>query len=447
MDNLITIKTDNLFFKDPYISTPYNKKLKILMADATATGRASPVVEKYIYDKILPYYANSHSNAFCASFMSKKISEVREYIRNTYNLRRNHIILFSGNGATGAVNHLVHSIDYNLYSNVNIILTVFEHYSDHLPWIKVSKKHKNIKIWSLPVKDDEIDLNALDYFLMNNVNSKTLNIVSITACSNVTGIKTNMEAVKGIIDRYKLNTYLFGDYAGLASHELINGQLLDAIFISGHKFIGGNETPGILIAIHELFTKKHPFIPGGGTVDFANSDKIQYCDDLEEKESGGTPNIVGIIKLKKVMELNYSYLNIIRNNEPIITKYVHNVLNQFMSKYNNLKIIFPNVALNHRLPIICIMIDHISHNDIVLLLNDIFGIQTRGGVSCCGMLAEYLKKHKNIRADGWCRITFSWYMTKKEIDYILKAIEYIIVNGKNIKPNENGYRKALYYEE
>lgn len=429
----------NIFFKEPYIETPYKKKVRILFADATATGRSSPIVEKYIYEEILPFYSNSHSNSFCASLMSKKMKEVRDYIRRLYNLDDNYKILFSGNGATGAINHLVHTIDYSRFDKVNIIITIVEHYSNHLPWMKIVRKHKNMKVWYIPLKRGEIDLELLEYFLEGNSVGNVLNIISITGCSNVTGIKTDLDRVKRMRG---MKTYLFVDMACMAPHEIIDGRDLDAFFISGHKFIGGNGTTGILIARDKLFNKRHPYIPGGGTVDFACCNKIEYLKDVEEKESGGTPNIIGIIKLKKAMELTYSFKDMIRKNELWIVNYVNTFFTKLLNTYDNFDFLFPSIALNHRIPIFCIIIKDINHNDVVLLLNDLFGIQTRGGLSCCGMLADYLRNKMKKNYDGWCRITFSWYMTEEEVDYILNSVKFLVENSKKIKV-KNGIRKAV----
>jgi selenocysteine lyase/cysteine desulfurase len=59
-------------------------------------------------------------------------------------------------------------------------------------------------------------------------------------------------------------------------------------------------------------------------------------------------------------------------------------------------------------------------------MNDLFGISTRGGISCCGILSEHYKNKYNV--DGWCRISYSYMFDKKTIDYITKAVEYIILN-------------------
>jgi selenocysteine lyase/cysteine desulfurase len=421
MDKYIYIDKTDIIIEPPIMKN----KIKMLMADATATGLPSPFVEKYIMSEILPYYSNTHSNAYCSNYMNTLMNDTRKYIKKLYKLDENKIILFSGNGATGAINHLVNLIDYNKYKRVNIIISVYEHYSNYLPWMKIRKENKNVVVWFLPLNSDgQINLNLLEIFFKNHLEFDCLNIVSITACSNVTGIKTDLDKVKLIISNNNPynNIKLFVDMACLAPYDGINGNMFDCFFFSGHKFIGGNGTPGVLIVDKKIIQKKEPFFVGGGTVDIATNKIINYKENIEERESAGTPNIIGIIKLKKVLELNEKYIDIIKNNEKIITKYIHQKLMVLHNRYRNLNVIFLNETVNNRLPIICINIDNLHYNEIVRILSDNFGIQTRGGNSCAGLFGTYIK------TIGWCRITFSWYMSFEEINYILNAIQSILIH-------------------
>jgi len=400
----------------------------MIYADSTATGQMSPIIDKYI-EKLAPYYGNTHSNAFCGILMSSKINKVRKYIRETFNLTDDDVIIFTGNGTTGAINHLIHCLDPKNYEEINIILTEYEHHSNYLPWVELSKDNKNVKIHLIPANDNyTIDIKLIDKKLKEICpNERCLTILSITACSNVTGIKTNFEPIFEIVKQYK-NTYLCGDFACLAPYEKINGSKFSAIFFSPHKFIGGALTSGILIAKKCLFMNQHPYAPGGGCVINVTHKNIEYYADIEKKENGGTPNVLGIIKIKKVLQIRDNILKEIGHNEKEILNYVSNKMNDLMSKYKTFRVLFLSTEKN-RIPIFCINIEHLHFNFVVTLLNDLFGIQTRGGVSCCGLLSEIIKKKYNI--DGWCRITFHYTMTKKVIDYILYAIEYIIINGKD----------------
>ena len=79
---------------------------------------------------------------------------------------------------------------------------------------------------------------------------------------------------------------------------------LDAVFISTHKLIVGPGTPGLLIARRDLFTNRVPVVPGGGTVSFVNPEEHGYLDDVEHREEGGTPEIVGSIRAGAILQLD-----------------------------------------------------------------------------------------------------------------------------------------------
>src|SRR5450432_1496753 len=77
----------------------------------------------------------------------------------------------------------------------------------------------------------------------------------------------------------------------------------DAIFLSPHKFIGGPQTPGVLVAKRALFTNKVPTVPGGGTVAYVNPLEHRYLKDPEHREEGGTPAIVESVRAGLVFQL------------------------------------------------------------------------------------------------------------------------------------------------
>lgn len=423
----------DLLYDSPNIVTPFHTNIRIIFADDTASGRPCKVIDNMLTKEVVPYYSNTHSNAYTGILMKNLIKNTKNKIRQTYNLANEHKIIFSGNGTTSAINHLVNSINFGQYKKTNIFISMFEHYSNHLPWIEKSKDEKNIAVSIIPIKDNLIDFDWLDKYIENDC--EVLNIVTITACSNVTGIITDLDKVKQIVSTHNSkegnHVLLFIDCACLAPHENIDMNMIDAAFISMHKFVGGPSSPGILIAKQKLFSKSHPYNPGGGCVKKANAYTIQYDDDLEKKETAGTPNILGIIRINYVLCLREQYYEYMVEREKKINIHVHNELNKIKKSNSNIKVILLGQYLNQRIPLICISIENMHYNLIVALMNDLFGIQTRGGISCNGMLGEYIKN--NYQIDGWCRITFSWLMTNTEIDYILSAIKFIGKHGLSYK--------------
>src|SRR5437762_1923608 len=90
--------------------------------------------------------------------------------------------------------------------------------------------------------------------------------------------------------------YLLIDYACSAPYIKIDASVCDGIFFSGHKFLGGQSTPGVLIVKDELLQTSYPYQPGGGCVEEADDTHVIYKSNNEMKEMCGTPNIIGIIK-------------------------------------------------------------------------------------------------------------------------------------------------------
>jgi selenocysteine lyase/cysteine desulfurase len=403
-----------------------------LYADYIATGRISPILEQYMIENIYPYYANPHSNAFFSKIITENIQKTREYIRRTMNLKQNQIIIFTGNGATAATNHLSRSLNLSEYKNINIIISLYEHHSNFLPWKELQKIYKNIKLYIIPLTEDgTIDYNWYYNKIKIFINDD-LTITSITACSNVTGIHTDIKLIRTIINNtVKSKGWLFVDYACSAPYVNIDTSFLDAIFISMHKFIGGPGCPGILICNKELFKNSSPIVCGGNCIRKANSTDIIYEDDLQKREQAGTVNILGEIKTKLVLMIKDIYFPIIQSNETFLTNYIHDQFTRLSNKYLSLHILYLNKNINNRLPIISFYIDNCHHHKIVKILSDTFSIQARSGYSCAGLFGEYIKNKFN--ADGFCRLSFHWLMTIDEVMKIINSVEYVILNHASFK--------------
>jgi hypothetical protein len=101
-----------------------------------------------------------------------------------------------------------------------------------------------------------------------------------------------------------------------------------------------------------------------------------------------------------------------------------------------------------RLSIVSFRVRHgerdLHYGFVVALLNDLFGIQARGGCSCAGpyghallgldmeyskaLQAEIEKGHMVLRP-GWVRLSFNYFIDEAEFDYILRAVEMLARDG------------------
>lgn len=429
---------------------PIKNGPSFLMCDQTASGFPLKCVEKYLEDKVYPYYTNTHSNNKLGIMMSEFIEDSKKHILKSVSANDKYKIIFTGSGASGAINHLVHLIKPKL-ENAVVFISTYEHYSNYLPWYHNAKELVILDIDS----NGLIDQNKFKLQLSKYYNQGKNIFVSISACSNVTGVLQDTRSLSQLCKNF--NAKIFFDYAACAPYIPIDVTISDAIFISPHKFPGAQSTPGILIVNKDLVCNNIPYCPGGGTVRFLDkSTGPIYSSNIETKETGGTPNILGIIKCGLSFKIKDKFSKQIMKHELKLTKVFQKYLLSIQKKYNNMKILNPTNNLN-RLPIFAIQIEDPStkislhYNFIVALLSDLFNITTRGGISCSGIFADKLlnintsnkldiknniiNNHGTPGNFGWIRITLNSIHTKKDVIYISKAIKYLCKNAHKYKSN------------
>jgi selenocysteine lyase/cysteine desulfurase len=423
------------------ITTPFGR-VYYINADCTASGSPYKPIESFMKEKVIKYYANAHSNAHNGQLMSSYMNQAKDAVRRSVNAKPCDRVIFTGNGCSGAIIHIIHLLDLKTLSSPKtvVFVSVAEHHSNYLPWT-----HLPVELVIVPMTNmGLLDTDYLESALKQH--SRSAKICSFIAGSNVTGIIQPVHEVSELVHRY--NGLIFWDYAGCAPYVAIDmhkgpASYFDAIFISPHKFLGGPGSPGVLVANHRMFKNEVPFCPGGGTVRFVSADIKRYSDNLEQRETGGTPNILGCIKAGLAFQLKDELIHVIAQREEAINHMVRPRLfgNQRLTLINPKP--YPGI---HQVPIYSFKIQGLHYNFIVALLNDIFGIQSRGGVSCCSMFAHFLLRnckrkqmsiYKQIVSDhgvpadyGWCRVTFHYSMSDAVIEYILYAIDYVAQYGQ-----------------
>jgi selenocysteine lyase/cysteine desulfurase len=444
-NEMIKLFEQNLY-SAPILNTPFGTR-NVVYADHTASGQPMKLIENYIQDTILPHYANTHSNAHSGRLMAHYIEQSRTIIRSCVGANCDDQIIYTGNGCSAAVNHFIHILNLSNRNNDEIptvFITDFEHNSNFLPW---KYAPVNLEI----VSTTNTGLIDMIHFkkLLDKYKSVKIKIVSFCAGSNITGIIQDVSYISIIAHKY--NCIVCFDYAALAPYVKINmhaddkcGDHIDAIFISTHKMLGGPSCPGILVANKSLFNNECPYYPSGGTVRFCSSDKVIFSSNNEIKESGGTPNIIGCIRSGLTFQLKDYLFDYMSQTEYNIVSYVRD----FLNKTKNVHLLVPNCQndLNiKQVPIFSFIIPQLHYNFVVVLLCDLFGIQSRGGVACSGLFAERIlclsKKHKQhilsqILSDqgvpseyGFVRVTFHFTMSWTIINYILKSIKFIAKYG------------------
>lgn len=442
---------------------PYGEK-KVIYCDYTASGKPLKFIENYIRDFVYPFYANTHTTTSVTSRQTTRFrQEARTIIKKCVNATEEDVVVFTGSGTTSAIHKLIHALQLEERKHEKHVVFVgpFEHHSNILPW-----KETGAKI--VRVNDNEegtVDMDMLEENLKKYRLAEYNMYVAFSAASNVTGILTDTVAVAELCHKY--GALSFWDYASAGPYLNIdmnpthNGYK-DAIFLSPHKFVGGTGTPGLLIAKKSVFKNPVPGGCGGGTVLFVTRDTHLYLKDIEEREEGGTPAIVESIRAGMVFQLKQSVgtTNIEKREEQLCKK-------AFEALGDN-----PNIAIlgndtASRLPIFSIIIYHhdsgklVHHNFVSVLLNDLYGIQARGGCACAGPYAQdllglnesmarkftwFLEKHENesvggllkepleIMKPGFARVGLPYFMNDKTVDFVLNAVNMVATHGWKLLP-------------
>ena len=360
-----------------------NGDVPLVYADYVASGRALRQVEDFVATQLLPFYANSHTEAsYCGSYVTRMRRQARAEIARVTGAMEQDTVIFAGSGATAGLNRLVSLLGIEDAEHPVVFLGPYEHHSNILPWRE--SKAKVVEIPEAP--EGGIDLDALHLALKEHADSD-LKIGSFSAASNVTGIVTDPDPVSLLLQAH--GALAVWDYAGGAPYLPIdmggNGAARkDAVVISPHKFPGGPGASGVLIVNREVVRRRCPSWPGGGTVSFVSPWGHDYSDDLAAREEAGTPNVIGDIRAALAFLVKEAVGEV-----EIAKKEAHFTAMARQGWAGNPHLNLLGHATAHRLPIFSFLVTGASgapvHQQLFTrMLSDIYGIQARGGCACSG---------------------------------------------------------------
>ena len=485
-DRLAQIRRD-VVGADASFDGPFGRKA-MLYADWTASGRALVSVEDYVRDEVLPLYANTHTTTSTCGLQSTCFrQEARQLIAQACNARVGYsdkhadVVVFAGSGSTAAINKLCLVLGMHLppapgaprEAQPVVLVGPHEHHSNLLPWRESSALV--VQIGEDP-ETGSIDQNALVRAL-TKYRGHRLVAGSFSAASNVTGALADVDAVTETLHRH--GALAFWDYAAAAPYVPIDMNPVrfmkdgsvnphvykDAVFVSPHKFPGGPGAPGVLVAKRALFTNEVPSEPGGGTVFFVTEKDQRYLSARHEREEGGTQDIVGSVRAglafqtkarvgaatieraeRSLRETVYASLTA-NANVAVLGLGSEGYYGTFPEKTHTRR-------LDKGLPIVSFLIRapadafgksrFLHHSFVCAVLNDVFGVQARGGCACAGpyalsllgldpagaaALETLLLDQSEVMRPGFSRLSLPYFASPAEIAYALAAVHAVANHG------------------
>lgn len=452
---------------DRLMDGPYGQK-PVTYADYTASGRSLSFIEDFLRDEVLPRYANTHTESSGTGLQTTRLREdARDTIRRAVNGDDDTMVIFTGSGSTGAIDKLVGILGLRLPRELDerygldalipkserpvVFIGPYEHHSNELPWREsiadVVTIHEDA--------DGHIDQAQLADELRMYAD-RPVRIGSFSAASNVTGILSDTHAITRLLHEH--GALAFWDFAAAAPYVDIemnpraggSAERKDAIFLSPHKFIGGPGTPGVLIVDRALLRNAVPDVVGGGTVSYVNPDHHRYLVNPEHREEAGTPAIIESIRAGLVFQLKDAV------GVETIQALEHDFLRRAVAAWGA----HPSIEVlgnpdAERLSIVSFVVKrpdgmYLHHNAVVAMLNDLFGIQSRGGCSCAGpyghrLLGIDLERSQEFEQQilggcegikpGWVRVNFNYFISDEVFRYIVKAVVMIAEHGWRLLPD------------
>jgi selenocysteine lyase/cysteine desulfurase len=475
-DRFWSLVRDNIIGRDAEIQTPFGTR-RVTYADYTASGRGLRFIERYM-ERMLELYGNTHTEDDATGIVtSRRLRQAETAIKRLLHAGDCYKIIEDGTGTTGAVHRLQQILglyippagkdlcrklcerwlqggelarfEHHLMENRPVVFVgPYEHHSNEVSWRECFAEVVEIELDGeglLDLEDLERKLSRPEY--------RERRIGAFSAASNVSGLVTPVYEVARILHRH--DALAFFDFAAIAPYariDVCHGEecFFDGIYFSPHKLLGGPGTSGILIIRDRVY--RHdlpPTVGAGGTVEFVNFREQEYSPEIEVREKPGTPGILQTLRAALALQVKE------RLGPERIEERERELARRAMERlwaHPAIEII-GNPDPRKRIPIFSFNIragdSHLHARFVTVLLNDLFGIQSRAGCSCAGPYGHrvlhidekkslefkhaILEGHVGVKP-GWARVNFHFLMTDEELDFLCAAILFVAENGKYFLP-------------
>ena len=436
--------------KDVQVPGPFGTH-KMLYCDYTASGRALRQVEGFVMDEVLPFYANSHTEAsFCGARMTTMRREARGVVARACGAGDEHAVIFCGSGATAGLNRLVHLLGVAAAVDAGVrplvLIGPYEHHSNILPWRECGAE---VQILPEDAAQGGPDMAALDRALQ--AAGDRLVVGAFSAASNVTGVCSDVVAITRRLRA--AGARVVWDYAAGGPYLPIHmspaqGAEIDAIVLSPHKFVGGPGASGVMIVRRDAVVTDRPTWPGGGTVKFVSPTGHDYAGSIEAREEAGTPNVVGDIRTALAFCVKTA-----AGVDRIAARGAQLRDRALAAWRAEPRIEVLGHGAGDPLPIVSFRVRDdagvlVHHQLVTRLLSDLHGVQVRGGCACAGpyvhdllgidaaaseAFRQAILSGAEAEKPGFVRLNFSYLLDDADADRAIMAVLDVARRGPEMR--------------
>ncbi len=375
--------------------------------DTTATALMPKLVWKGLERYLSTACANSHTEAHRAGrSTTRAIDEARDAVGRLVGATAADVVVFNGNGATGAINFLAralfppelrmpvkrstpersgalvaamqeafpqgkHALDAMLERPL-VVTTLMEHHSNILPWIEAVGRHNVRFVGVRP--DGSLDLDHLQALLDRE--GHRVRLLAVTGASNVTGL---INPIHDIAARaHAVGAQILVDAAQLAPHRRIDMGNLDFLVISGHKLYAPGSRGVLVGKLDVLSGRRCVGDVGGGMVEYVSVEDFRVKQEVTAREEAGTPNIPGTISLGLIAEaLSAIGMDRIEHDEEELVGYA---LDQWAPLDG--VTIYGSHNPGARVGVFALNLEGLHHGLVAAFLDDYYNIATRNECFC-----------------------------------------------------------------
>ncbi len=360
-----------------------------------------------VIDAVTGYYRDfpvcgGRSVHHLANEVSIRVDETREKLASFFGADSANSFVFTKN-TTEAINTV--AFGFGLKKGDTVVTTDSEHNSNYVPWLTLRDSVGIGMRHSESGKDGVFDIESFKSQM-----DRSVKLVSVSQCNNVTGCTVPVKAVAEIA--YDYGAMIMVDGSQAAPHMKVDMKDSDVDFyaMSIHKMLGPSGM-GVLYGKEDALENIRPRLYGGGMVGLVTYDDVDFAP-IPDRFEAGLQDYAGIIGTKAALEYleNVGMENIMKHDAELLS-----YMFELTKDIKGMHIVGPEDP-SKRCSIMSFNIDGLGAHDVAMMLDSIDGIMVRSGMHCAHPFFVSRKTEGSVRASVYL------YNNRKDIERFASAL-------------------------